>query len=216
MAGNGVSTPAVAAAGVGAVLIYSAVKGVSVVSGLRSVLSGHAPQGDQTQTLVPPDSIGAASPAEANSGSGGGAGSALAAAAAGYMGSGSRYRWGGGNPNGWDCSGFVNWVACHDLGYAIPGYAGGRFTGRSHGPVTGQWAIWGGAARIPASNIQPGDLIIWPTVHMGIAASATAMIGCPGPNGTPAPVMQTIAATRRGMPFVVRRLYTPVDLTGIS
>ncbi|MGH7239603.1 MAG: NlpC/P60 family protein, partial [Candidatus Saccharimonadales bacterium] len=42
---------------------------------------------------------------------------------------GAHYVYGAARPSGWDCSGFVNWVLCHDLGVGIPGFPGGSFDG---------------------------------------------------------------------------------------
>lgn len=78
------------------------------------------------------------------------------------------YVWGGGSPRGWDCSGCVNYIVCHDLGYNIPGYHGNSFTGRQHGPNTTSWLGWGGVQQIPRAHCNRGTLVIWPT-HMGIA-----------------------------------------------
>lgn len=196
---RGISVPALALAAGGGVAVYAATKGVGLASGLRALL-GNAPfpagedltvldtgNGDQVVStgLLPNNSV--------------------AATAMGYRGQGHVYRWGGGSPNGWDCSGFCNWVLCHDLGLAIPGYAGGTFTGKAHGPVTGQWAIWSGCRNIPRDQLAAGDVVVWPLGHMGIAIDNTQMINCPGPNGTPAPIVGRVDAVRRG-PLLCRRL----------
>lgn len=78
------------------------------------------------------------------------------------------YAWGGGSPRGWDCSGFVNYVLCHDLGYNIPGYRGNSFTGAQHGPNTTVWLGWSGVREIARARTNRGTIVIWPT-HMGIA-----------------------------------------------
>lgn len=206
MAPREIGVPAVALALAGAVTVWAAVKGVGLASGFRSLLGGHplGPGEDLAVTAV------TAAGTAAATGVGEAAGivlsnNAITAAASKYLDSGHVYRWGGGNPNGWDCSGFVNYVLCHDLGMAIPGYAGGAFNGSSHGPVTGQWAIWSGAQSITRDQVDAGDLVVWPAFHMGIAMDNQQMINCPGPNGTPAPVIGRIDGAASG-PLVCRRL----------
>ncbi len=85
------------------------------------------------------------------------------------------YVWGGANPHGWDCSGAVNYVMCHNLGYAIPGYRGGTFTGKVHGPNTTMWYGFHGMRNIARSATRRGDLVLWSS-HMGIAVSNTHYI----------------------------------------
>src|SRR5262249_14842778 len=108
-------------------------------------------------------------------------GGQIASAALRYAGKGV-YRWGGGGPfprPGGDCSGFVNWVLWHDLKLAIPGYRGGTFTGKRHGPVVLSYAVWKGAVKVKGPPA-PGDLCVWagPSAagHIGIAVSTTHMV----------------------------------------
>ncbi len=204
MAVRDISVPALGIAAAGAVTVWAATKGVGLASGFRALLAGHTlPTGEDLTTQL----TAAVDPGTAGDGGGGGelAVNGITAAALRYVGSGSTYRWGGGNPTGWDCSGYTNWVVCHDLGMAIPGYAGGSFTGTGHGPVTGQWAIWSGCQTIDRSEVGAGDLVIWPLFHMGIALDNQRMVNAPGPNGTPAPVTGRIDGAASG-PLVCRRL----------
>lgn len=194
---KGISAPAVFAAGAGGLIIWAGLKGTSVVGGLKTLLSGKQPVSTNTHPLSQPGSSVAGS-----FGGIGATGSAIADAGLRYVGSGSVYKWGGGNPNGWDCSGFANYVIGHDLGSPIPGLRSG-FNGSSHGPVTGQWALFGNP--IPRSEVQAGDLVIWPAFHMGIAVSNSQMVNCPGPNGTPNPIVSSIDGGGTGV-MVARRI----------
>lgn len=199
MAGlSGVSTPAVAAAGVGALALWGALKGASLTGGVRSLLGGHAPSGANVDPIMGNSTPGGAGQVTSLSGA---TGSAIADAGLRYVGSGSVYRWGGGNPRGWDCSGFCNWVIGHDLGQAIPGSRSGSYSG--HGPATPQWALFGTPIR--RADVEAGDLVVWPLHHMGIAISNSQMVNCPGPNGTPAPIISRIDENIGG-PRTFRRL----------
>jgi hypothetical protein len=211
MAGRGIPTTALIAAAAGSAFIYLGIKGISLASGLRSILGGKVPAelaggplGNVVGLWAP---ITATDRAVAGAMTGASAGaSGVAAAAVRYQGSGSKYKWAGASPtNGWDCSGFVNYVVSHDAGKPIPGYKGGAFTGKSHGPTTHVWAVWTGASTIRRADVAAGDLLIWPAFHMGIAVSNTQMINCPGPNGTPAPILSNIDGGGTGV-LVCRRL----------
>lgn len=200
-----ISTSAVALAGAGAATVWLAMRGVSLGSGFRTLLSGNIPASGDSLLMT----------ADSSGGGGGTLGpfsdSGVVGAAMRYVGSGSTYRWGGGSPAGWDCSGFVNYVLCHDLGLNIPGYSGGTFSGSGHGPVVYQYFLWSGCTTISRGEVQAGDLLLWPTVHMGIAVDNTSMVNCPGPNGTPAPIVSRIDGAASG-PLVCRRLVntTPI------
>ena len=90
------------------------------------------------------------------------------------------YKWGGATPSGWDCSGFANYVICHDLKLGIPEFKGGEFTGAQHGPTVATWLAWTGAKRVTAAT--PGVLVCWgPDLHMGIAISGTQLISAQDP-----------------------------------
>lgn len=197
MAGTSISAPAVAAAGAGALVLYAGMKGISVTGGLRALLSGQPIPTAVAYPLTSGTSDGTTTTAVA-----GPTGSALADRGMSYVGSGSVYGWAGGGPRVMDCSGFCNQCAGRDLGLPIPGHPDGRYSG--HGPATPQWAIWPGCHTIPRSQVQAGDLCIWPLFHMGIAISNTQMVNCPGPNGTPNPVVGKIDGGGTGV-LVCRR-----------
>jgi cell wall-associated NlpC family hydrolase len=114
---------------------------------------------------------------------GGASGTALAKDAASYEGK-VNYVLGGADPaTGWDCSGLVNYTACHDIGLDIPGFKGGTFTGKVHGPTTSTWPAWPGTEPVPLHAAQAGDIVIWPTHHMGIVTdpSKTQFVSAENP-----------------------------------
>jgi hypothetical protein len=133
--------------------------------------------------------------------SGGATGAAIAAEAKKYIG--HPYRWGGGsNPTtGWDCSSFVNYVL-HQVGLDIPGGWASTDNGAAHGPVVSSYVSWSGATTVPNSQAQPGDLVIYVGVHIGIATSNTEFISAEDPaQGT------GIAPMSAGPgPFIIRRV----------
>lgn len=177
-----------AAVGIGSILIWSGVKGWSVLGTIGDLITGTQPSGTQTNAIALASSTGTASTnAVPNSGAVpsviGGPASGLAAIALQYQG--HAYRFGGApGPSGanpWDCSSFMNYVISVKGGRAIPGYGPGKYNGSVHGPTSGQWAIWSGVATIPQSQVQAGDLACW-TGHIGMAISPTQMISALNPS----------------------------------
>jgi cell wall-associated NlpC family hydrolase len=175
-----VSGVGVAAVGAGSLLVWSGIRGWSVLATFGDLVTGHRPN----QTAVNSLTTGAQS-ASFTSGMGpttGLSGSTLADTAKQYIGHGYRF---GGAPGAdgsglWDCSSFVNWVASVKLGRAIPGYGPGKYRGSAHGPPTGSWAVWPGLMHVAKSDIQAGDIIVW-AGHMGIATSHTTMVSALNP-----------------------------------
>jgi peptidoglycan DL-endopeptidase CwlO len=158
-------------AGGGALLAWSGIRGKQWSEAFRQLIKGNV---SATLTAYPiignpnsTDSTGAIQTTSSFSGSG----SALANALASYAGK-TPYKWGGANPNGWDCSGAVNYTGNVVVGIAIPGYAPHTFTGNSHGPTTLVWLAWlpAHATRVSRAGVAAGDIVIGPA-HMGVAVS---------------------------------------------
>lgn len=104
--------------------------------------------------------------------------------------------------NCWDCSSFVNWVVGHEAGKAIPGFGPGKYTGAVHGPPTGSWIGFG--TGVPRDQMQPGDIIVWPT-HMGIYLGSGNMISALNEKlGTR--ITTVIGGTPMGEAYIVRRV----------
>lgn len=109
---------------------------------------GVATQLPDAVTAAGPGTTGTGTPAGLAGGLGVATGDAIARDASSYAGK-VRYTWGGASPStGWDCSGFVNWVLCHDMGLDIPGVQGGHFDGRTHGPNVAEWLAWASGTEI--------------------------------------------------------------------
>jgi cell wall-associated NlpC family hydrolase len=107
---------------------------------------------------------------------------ALASIALAYEG--HAYRYGGApGPDGskpWDCSSYINYVVGVKGGKAIPGNGPGKYTGSTHGPPTGAWAVWPGMTTVSRSEVQAGDILLW-AGHMGMATGHDTMISALNP-----------------------------------
>ena len=170
-AGGGLNGKAAFAICVGMVLVWSGVKGWSVFGTIGDLVKGQKPS--QANTL--PLSSG-------SSGSVAGSGGTFAEEALQYQGHAYLF---GGAPGGdgskpWDCSSFVNYVIGVRFGQSIPGYGAGKYDGSSHGPATGQWAIWNGLSTISRDQVAVNDILVW-AGHMGIAISAQQYVSALNP-----------------------------------
>jgi cell wall-associated NlpC family hydrolase len=175
---------ALTAVGIGSLLIWSGIKGWSILGTAGDLITGKKPAQLESQPLT-------AGPSEPGGSSVGNAlgtrvtGSAIADTALQYQG--HAYLFGGApgkdGSGKWDCSSFTNFVIGVKLGGAIPGYGAGKYNGSSHGPTTGNWAIWPGMRHIKANEVRAGDIIVW-AGHMGIATSNTTMISALNPKAT--------------------------------
>jgi cell wall-associated NlpC family hydrolase len=154
-------------------MVYSGLKGTRWTDTLRNVIAGKDPKTTLTAYELTSANI---TGDTGTTGSVGGAPGSLAATFAGYAGR-VPYSWGHANPHGWDCSGAFNYVANHDCGIAIPGYAPHRFTGSTHGPNT--LVYWGWlpahASHLNRDQVGANDICLWQT-HMGVAVSNTQYV----------------------------------------
>jgi cell wall-associated NlpC family hydrolase len=167
------------AAGGGAILLWSGLRGKSWSAVLRSVVTGKDPRTTLTaysiQTSPAAYSAGTGSTGT-TTGAGSASGDQIAIDAEQYKGAG--YVWGGAPGSGsghWDCSSFANAVIGRDLGLAIPMYKAGTYHGQAHGPTTVVWLVWTGAITVPRNQARAGDIAVWQT-HMGIFIDSQHMI----------------------------------------
>lgn len=105
-------------------------------------------------------------------------------AALAYTGIGRPYVWGGTTPNGWDCSGFTQWVYAQ-AGVSIP--------------RVNAWT-----AMTPTSTPQPGDLVMQNGgAHVGIYVGNGMMISALNPSqGT---LLHSVAATGSSAFFTINK-----------
>lgn len=165
---------ALTAVGIGALFVWSGVKGWSVLGTVSDVIQGKVP----TQAVANQLTTGAEAAAPLPSGLGGAEISgSLTSIALSYKG--HAYSFGGApgqdGSRPWDCSSFCNFCIGVRLHQAIPGYGPGKYDGSVHGPPTGAWGVWPGITRISRGEVAGGDLIVWLN-HMGIALDNNTMI----------------------------------------
>lgn len=184
---------AIAAISVGALFIWSGIKGWSVLGTVRDIVSGQTPADIIAHPLDPTvfgggqvgSVAGTALPGSGGSLVGGLAGLANGIAATAMQYQGHAYKYGGApgidGSKPWDCSSFVNFVCGIRLNLPIPGYSPGKYKGDVHGPPTGLWAAWNGFWKVSRSEVVAGDIIVW-SGHMGIAISNSQMISALNPS----------------------------------
>lgn len=177
--GGSISGTAVAAATVGGLLIYAALRDVTPVQALRDVTSGKPPSVTNAGVSVVPaaQSIASAaigaigrqqSSADSQTALASGGHPEISSAARKYLG--RPYRWGAAGPDSFDCSGLVTYVLVHDIGLK-------NLPSSTH-TVTGQFLFWRGAVTVKGPPVA-GDLICW-TGHIAIASGGNRMIEAPG------------------------------------
>jgi cell wall-associated NlpC family hydrolase len=180
---------AIGTAGLGFLLIWSGVTNAGVLSTVQHLFMGVAPIPGQPQSLPKFNAtLGSVinTPTQTlDTGSGTASGSVIANAALKYEGK-VPYLWGGKDANGWDCYGFLTYVLHHDLGFNLPNNSYMGYL---------EFLSWGQKYQISESEVQAGDIVIWPT-HTGIAVSHTQMISAENPRaGT------KVATFREGGPL---------------
>lgn len=188
----------------GGFLVYAGVKDFGVLQGVRAVVGGKPPSSaaqPHTSALVDSGPVlasilaGSGSPAGSTAPAGGpSTGSAIADAALAHLG--APYRYGAAGPNAFDCSGLIQF-ACAQAGH-------------SGCPRTiGMQNVWPGAVTISASQVQAGDLVLWPyglgpNAHGGIVVSPGQYVNAPY-TGTVVQV-DPIPDSLHGGPPVYRRV----------
>lgn len=180
---------ALAAVGAGTLLVWSGIKGWSIMGVTGDLITGKKP----SQAVSYPLGTGAVAAAQAGanaitggkSGFGVSSGRIIAETAMKYVG--HAYKFGGApGPNAanpWDCSSMVNYIIGVELGLAIPGNSPGKYKGTVHGPPTGTWYVWPGLMHVKREEIQAGDIVVWAT-HMGIILGSDSMISALNPKIT--------------------------------
>jgi cell wall-associated NlpC family hydrolase len=179
---RGLSGPAVGLAAAGGLLIYAGVTHQTVPDALRGLVKGSA---TGPAPFVKPSTASASGVMTPDITGGTAVGQTIASNARKYLG--IKYVYGGKTPNGFDCSGLVQWIFIHDMGIADC-------------PRTAtQQLFWSKLQRISRSDVAAGDLTYWGGIpaHIGIAISNTQGIYAPH-TGTVVQI-QSIDRTRAGL-----------------
>jgi cell wall-associated NlpC family hydrolase len=173
VAGKSVSGAAVAIMATGGVLIWSGLNNTPVLDTLRALAKGQAPTPNRNPAFQPlaATAIGAGGAAGVAAN---GSGAAAVAEARKWLG--TKYVFGGCHGctpchpgQGVDCSSFVTWVM----------KAVGLYSGKCSMVAGSSMLAWG--KKIPASDVQPGDVVLWVGSHCGIVSdpSRHMMIAAP-------------------------------------
>jgi hypothetical protein len=197
----GLKAGSLAAAGGGALLVWSGIRGRSWSTVLRDIIGGHSPAIATTAYRIEPGTP------DDGSGSlpvtiGTGPPSALAGTITGLK-SHFQYEYGAAPATGLvDCSSLIN-EGCRLLGLAVP--FDRHYTGKTHGPNTVAWIAWTGCTTVPYREAQSGDLAIWQT-HMGVITGPNQMFSALNPakdlrytpiKGDGAPIRNEVLFVRR-------------------
>jgi cell wall-associated NlpC family hydrolase len=169
----------VTAVGIGGILIYSGIRGYSVLKAAQNITAGNSASTGQTVSLLANGTGDTSGGSQVAVG-----GSSLVNAMMASVG--HAYLFGGApGPDGtrpWDCSSCVNFNANIKSDLPIPGAKAGQYNTNQHGPPTGSWLLWGGMTTVGHSSslAQPGDLCIWQT-HMGVCVAPGKMVSALNP-----------------------------------
>lgn len=167
--------------GLGGLLIWSGITNAGVLSTVQSLVGGQKPIPGQPQASILGGKNVTLTGAATSFGTVGSNGnSAIANEALRLVG--DVYTWGGSEPSekyggpegrkdGLDCYGLLTWVLHRRLGYNLPNNTHSGYL---------EFLAWSGAKVVSKSDIQAGDLIIWPT-HSGIAINSTQMVSAENP-----------------------------------
>lgn len=161
MASGGVDAVGVGVLAAGGLLIWSGLRGSSVLTTVQEVVQGKRPSGRNVHPIEVRIPTIAAGPGTSTAAAGSVVAMAeqVAASPAGRR----NYCWGGGHTSNpcsascFDCSGYVSCVL-------------GRLGLMKGSMVTTGFMVWSGASTVPFSQRQPGDLYVSAT-HIGIIAT---------------------------------------------
>jgi cell wall-associated NlpC family hydrolase len=170
-----------AAAGIGGILLYSGIRGYSVLKAVQNVTAGNPASAGQTVSLLADPSAAASAAGGSETAAGG---SSLVGAMMASVGHAYHFSGAPGNDGEapWDCSSCVNYNANIKAGMPIPGAGPGKYNANQHGPATPTWILWGGLSTVGHSSsvAQPGDILVWQT-HMGVCVAPGKMVSALNP-----------------------------------